>query len=254
MMRTTTSTIMLFRSMCIHDRFYERANPQSCSTGLLFQGKPRCHLRMWTHQHLFCLAIAVCSISGHPPAFQTTASRPPARTIDDVATVSLQSFSIVGICAFGWVAGPQLGRPGVALRLGARSAQRWGRVSAGFAGGRAACQLLRQAEDDVWCAWCFHPICAHPHHREACEATRLSLLSAGVPWLGLVAEPCLALGQPGKFQHDWLHLWAYLICLKPRCCLGAARPWRQRTVMCRIRLNTPQHERLAPRSSGEWKG
>ena len=76
---------------------------------------------------------------------------PPARTYGDVVRTSCQSFGIVGTCAFGWTMG-QGGRPLVhAMRTGLQSAQRWGRISAGFSGGKALSQVIR-SKDDEWCA------------------------------------------------------------------------------------------------------
>eukprot|EP00966_Prymnesium_polylepis_P210104 4866115-Prymnesium_polylepis.2 len=70
---------------------------------------------------------------------------PPARTYEEAVQTACRSFAIVGVCAFGWAAGE------AGPRAGFRSARRWGGVSAGFAGGRALMQVVRQT-DDEWCA------------------------------------------------------------------------------------------------------
>ena len=74
-----------------------------------------------------------------------------ASSYRDVARQAGQSLFIVGPIAFGWAAGPLALQPAAAVRVGLRSAQRWGGASAGFAGGRALSQVMRRT-DDVWCS------------------------------------------------------------------------------------------------------
>jgi hypothetical protein len=76
---------------------------------------------------------------------------PRARTYGEVVQSSVQSFAVVAPIAFGWAAGKHVRQPQMALKLGLRSAQRWGGTSVGFAGGRALSQVMRQT-DDVWCS------------------------------------------------------------------------------------------------------
>lgn len=68
-----------------------------------------------------------------------------ARGYRQVGSTCATSFALVGITVFGWSA-PRVGAVPALLR-----AQRWGRVSAGFSGGRALSQVLRDT-DDEWCA------------------------------------------------------------------------------------------------------
>lgn len=83
--------------------------------------------------------------------YQMDAAGSRAHTYGDALRKTCQSLAIVGPIAFGWSAGPLALQPAVAIRVGMRSAQRWGGTSAGFTGGRAVSQVLRKT-DDVWCA------------------------------------------------------------------------------------------------------
>tara|TARA_B110001452_G_scaffold260858_1_gene258874 strand:+ start:550 stop:924 length:375 start_codon:yes stop_codon:yes gene_type:complete len=85
------------------------------------------------------------------------AQPPRAETAGDVLRAASTSFLLVGTACLGWAATSSHGAlQGVALtsplrlRAGLHSAQRWGRVSAGFNGGRAAGQVWRRG-DDAWC-------------------------------------------------------------------------------------------------------
>ena len=74
-----------------------------------------------------------------------------AVTYGDVARQIGQSLLVVGPVAFGWAAGPLALQPATALRVGLRSARRWGGASVGFTGGRALSQVVRRT-DDSWCS------------------------------------------------------------------------------------------------------
>ena len=75
-----------------------------------------------------------------------------ANTYGDVLRTTGKSFAIVAPIAFGWSARPcAMWSPEKALRLGLHSARRWGGTSAGFSGGCALTQVVRNS-DDVWCS------------------------------------------------------------------------------------------------------
>lgn len=98
---------------------------------------------------LLVLTISATSSAGGATAFTV----PPARTYSDAVRKTCESFAIVGPIAFSWTACPLFfaRQPATALRAGILSAQRWGGTSAGFSGGRAFSQVVRQS-DDVYCA------------------------------------------------------------------------------------------------------
>ena len=100
------------------------------------------------------LAVFVTYFSAAAAAGSTSAVLvPAARTYKDAARKTCESFLIVAPMTFGWSATPLFfaRQPEMALKIGLRSAQRWGGTSAGFSGGRAFTQVIRQT-DDVWCA------------------------------------------------------------------------------------------------------
>jgi hypothetical protein len=87
-------------------------------------------------------------------AASTTA--PIASSVSDVIGTAAGSFATVGTVGFLYRFPAQLVKRApvpAAATAAVATAQRWGRLSAGFAGGRAAGQLVRKA-DDTFCAVC----------------------------------------------------------------------------------------------------
>ena len=101
------------------------------------------------------MALLIIYCAGFAAAGSTSAILvPPARSYKDAVTKAAESFAIVGPIAFGWSAMPLFfaRQPAMALSAGLQSVQRWGGTSVGFSGGRAISQVIRQTDDDVWCA------------------------------------------------------------------------------------------------------
>lgn len=104
-----------------------------------------------------CVGLSAIASTPSPSLPHSLAQPPRAETAGDVLRAASTSFLLVGATCFGWAATSSQGAlQGVALtsplrlRAGLHSAQRWGRVSAGFNGGRAIGQVWRRG-DDIWC-------------------------------------------------------------------------------------------------------
>ena len=99
------------------------------------------------------LIIHYCAGPADAAAPTSALAGPVARSYKEAASKAVESLAIVGPIAFGWSATPLFfaRQPATALSAGLQSAQRWGGTSAGFSGGRAISQVIRET-DDVWCA------------------------------------------------------------------------------------------------------
>lgn len=116
---------------------------------------------------LFLAAAGVSASSG-----SNTVARPPpppappiAKNIGDVISTTVGSFASIGSMGFIFTAAQEsMARakvsgaarkavPRFVVRAALMNAQRWGRVTAGFAGGRALGQVWRGADDQV-CSIC----------------------------------------------------------------------------------------------------
>ena len=102
------------------------------------------------------LAVAMvpqAAWAGSSSQASRTAPQAPAiaKSVGDVVGATASSFALVGGVGFVFSAGNNFVRrlPTSAVAAGWGTAQRWGRVSAGFAGGRALGQWVRGA-DDRW--------------------------------------------------------------------------------------------------------
>ena len=99
--------------------------------------------------------LLVCSLqSCEASTASTTAITQPAKLASgplDVMAAAAGSYALVGSVGFAWTGAGALLRRRPVWASAAASANRWGRISAGFAGGRAAGQVLRRA-DDSFCA------------------------------------------------------------------------------------------------------
>ena len=119
--------------------------------------------------------------SGVAPA--SPPSLPIARNLGDVVKSSASSFALVGGISFLWSASTAMIKraPGP-VALGWQSAQRWGKVSAGFAGGQALGQVFRGV-DDKWCSMSgavFGGAAAGEWHRKYIQTLTLSRLEAAL--------------------------------------------------------------------------
>ena len=88
------------------------------------------------------------AVSKAPPAAPAV---PLANHPGDVISTAVNNFLLVGGVSYVWSAGSAVvtRKPGP-LALAKASGLRWGKVSSGFAGGRALGQLFRKT-DDKWC-------------------------------------------------------------------------------------------------------
>ena len=107
---------------------------------------------------LVLLSVVPTSAAGASAAVVPTASQAPpvASSIGDVVGTAAGSFAAVGTVGFLYRFPAQLVKRApvpAAASAAIATAQRWGRISAGFAGGRAAGQLIRKV-DDSFCAVC----------------------------------------------------------------------------------------------------
>jgi hypothetical protein len=102
------------------------------------KGLPR-KMRAWT---VLAAVVARASATGQPAVGRLPAATPLAQNLGDVAIASAQSFAWIG--GVGYVVSLRNGR--VAAW---QTAQRWGKISAGFSGGRALGQVLRRADDRI---------------------------------------------------------------------------------------------------------
>ena len=106
-----------------------------------------------------CAAICYAVVLLAPGAWARAAvapSPPPspalAQNFGDVVVQTGSSFALVGGVGFVFsAAGAVVKRKSTPLAIGVQTAQRWGRISAGFTGGQAAGQVVRKA-NDRWCS------------------------------------------------------------------------------------------------------
>ena len=92
-----------------------------------------------------CAARAASSAVAQP------ASPALAQNAGDVVVQTAGSFALVGSIGFLWTAtGAVVKRTPGPIAAGLQTAQRWGRISAGFTGGQAAGQVVRKT-NDKWC-------------------------------------------------------------------------------------------------------
>ena len=88
------------------------------------------------------------AVSNPQPA---PAPPPLAKHPGDVISAAVSNFALVGGVSYVWTAGSAVvTRKAGPLALAKASGLRWGKVSSGFAGGRALGQLWRKT-DDKWC-------------------------------------------------------------------------------------------------------
>lgn len=97
----------------------------------------------------------LCARDMEPAQVKPRAAPPPPSNLGDVVRVTWESFTQVGLVGFVWTGASQMTKK-VPFKEGLQAAKgagvRWGRVSAGFAGGTAAAVVvLRRKEDDKWC-------------------------------------------------------------------------------------------------------
>lgn len=107
--------------------------------------------------------IATAAVTS--PSLATRSPPPLAKNVGDVIRVTVSNFATVGAMGFafsaitesisrGDVAGDaRKAVPALVIRAALMQGQRWGRVSAGFAGGRAIGQVWRGV-DDRWASMC----------------------------------------------------------------------------------------------------
>lgn len=130
---------------------------------------------------LYVASATSVHASGVAPA--SPPSLPIARNLGDVVKSSASSFALVGGISFLWSASTAMIKraPGP-VALGWQSAQRWGKVSAGFAGGQALGQVFRGV-DDKWCSMSgavFGGAAAGEWHRKYIQTLTLSRLEAAL--------------------------------------------------------------------------
>ena len=96
---------------------------------------------------LFVAAAHARAVTAAPPPV----AQPIANNLGDVVGATVSSFAIVGGLSGVWCTlSSVVTRKAGPLGLGWQAAKKWGKVSSGFAGGRALGQVIRK-KDDLWC-------------------------------------------------------------------------------------------------------
>ena len=173
---------------------------------------------------IILLGVAGAYAAAATPATVSPPATPLANSFGDVVASTASSYAAVGTVGFLFkFPGQLIGRNplGAAAAAALGTANRWGRISAGFAGGRAAGQVVRKADDGAF-QQVFHFDGAWVHG----DAWRVRISS----WQPSVRLPvlCWAVQQ---LQALWQRCPAKLPCLlasrfASRCC----PPSRLRTV------------------------
>ena len=107
-------------------------------------------------------AVSAARVENSQAARRPAPAPPPlAKNVFDVISTTAGSFASIGSIGFIFTAaqetmaranvvgGARKAVPRFVLRAALTNAQRWGRVTAGFAGGRAVGQVFRGADDQV---------------------------------------------------------------------------------------------------------
>ena len=102
---------------------------------------------------VLCLLFASSVANVRAEVATTISASPPlASNPADVVASAATSFGLVGGVSFVWTsASYTVMRRAQPLKAGVQAAQRWGRISAGFVGGRNIGQVVRKT-DDLWCS------------------------------------------------------------------------------------------------------